>query len=95
VATIKQVENKIRRVEGFRVTIRHTRDGRDVRGDKTGVRQYNYERALKGAKNVREWRDGRFARTYPGFEVAVHRADGTVANGRTLLTTVRDGYLDD
>ena len=31
---------------------------------------------------------------YPGFEVEVLKADGTVAHGRMLLTTVRDSYLD-
>lgn len=94
-ATIKDVEKKIAKVEGFRVTIRHSRDGRDVRGDKGGIKQYDYERALKGAKNVKDWRAGRFARSFPGFVVEVIKADGMVAHGLTLLTTVRDGYLDD
>jgi hypothetical protein len=95
VATIKQVEKKIESIEGFHVKIRHGRDGSDVRGDKSGIKQYPFERALKGAKNVKEWRDGRFARTFPGFEVQVLNADDKVAHGGTLLTTVRDGYLDD
>ena len=94
-ATIKQVEAKIAEVEGFEVRILHGRDGRDVRSDKTNVKQYNYRRALKNSKNVKDWRDGRFARTYPGFAVEVLNANGRPAHGRTLLATVRDGSLDD
>lgn len=57
--------------------------------------QYSYERALKGSKNVREWRESRFAKHYPGFEVQVLDAVGHTAHGRTLLTTVRDTYLEE
>jgi hypothetical protein len=93
-ATVKQVERSIERVEGFRVQILHGRDGRDVRDDKGGVAQYPYERALKGSANVRAWRDHRFAEHYPGFKVQVLDASGHIAHGATLLTTVRDTYLE-
>ncbi len=94
-ATIKQAEGRIFDVEGFNVRIRHGRDRRDVRSDKGNVKRYDYKRALKHAKSVKDWRDGRFARVYPGFVVEVLHADGRVAHGRTLLGTVRDGYLDE
>jgi hypothetical protein len=94
-ATIKQVEARILKVEGFQVEVLHSRDGRNVRGDKQGIPQYTYERALKGSNNVRDWRENRFAKHYPGFEVQVLNWLGQVAHGRTLLTTVRDSYLDD
>ena len=93
-ATVKHVERRIEKVEGFRVQILHGRDRRDVRSDKGGVTQYPYERALKGSSNVSAWRDHRFAVHYPGFEVDVLDASGHVVHGRTLLTTVRDTYLD-
>lgn len=54
VATIKSVEKKIEAVEGFRVTIKHGRDGRDVRSDKQGIPQYSYERAAKGRMSVKD-----------------------------------------
>lgn len=92
-ATIKQVEKRISDVEGFAVRIRHGRDHRDVRSDKSHVKQYPYRRALKHSRNVKDWREGRFAYTYPGYEVDVVNADGRVAHGRTLLGTVRDSYL--
>jgi len=94
-ATVKQVERRIEKIEGFRVQILHGRDRRDVRGDKGGVTQYPYERALKGSNHVKAWRDHRFAKHYPGFEVQVLNASGHVAHGGTKLTTVRDTYLDD
>jgi hypothetical protein len=94
-ASVRQVERKIEKVEGFQVHILHGRDRRDVRSDKTGVTQYSYERALKGSKNVHEWRETRFAKHYPGFEVEVLDAAGHTAHGRTLLTTVRDTYLEE
>jgi hypothetical protein len=93
-ATVKQVERRIEKIEGFRVQILHGRDRRDVRSDKGGVTQYPYERALKGSTHVKAWRDHRFAKHYPGFEVQVLDASGHVAHGGTLLTTVRDSYLD-
>jgi hypothetical protein len=93
-ASVRQVERKIEKIEGFQVQILHDRDRRNVRSDKTGVTQYSYERALKGSKNVREWRESRFAKHYPGFEVQVLDAAGYTAHGRTLLTTVRDTYLE-
>jgi hypothetical protein len=94
VATIKQVEARIAHVEGFNVRIRHGRDGRDVRSDKGNVKQYSFKRALKHSKSVKDWREGRFVRSYPGYAVEVLRADGSVAHGRSLLGNVRDGYLD-
>jgi hypothetical protein len=95
VATIKQVEKRIYDVEGFEVRIRHGRDSRDVRSDKANVKQYGFKRALKNSKHVKEWRDGRFARTYPGFAVDVLVVNGAPVHGRTKLGTVRDGYLDE
>ncbi len=93
-ATVKQVERRIFEVEGFEVRIKHDRDGRDVRSDKAKVKQYPFKRALKHSLNVKTWRDGRFARAYPGYQVDVLDAHGRVAHGGTLLGTVRDGYLD-
>lgn len=94
-ATIKQVERRIYEVEGFRVRIRHGRDGRDVRSDKANVKQYSFKRALKHSKTVKGWRDSRFSTLYPGFDVEVLNADGGTAHGRSKLATVRDSYLDD
>ena len=92
-ATIGDIEWRIEQVEGFRVRIRHGRDGSDVRSDRGNLKQYGYKNALMRSKRVKEWRDGRFALTYPGFVVDVLTADGNVAHGRTLLCNVRETYL--
>lgn len=92
--TIKSVESRINKIEGFAVRILHP-TGEDMRSDKTGVKQYPFERALRNSANVRAWREGRFLQTYPGFDVEVKEADGTKAHGAKLLSTVRDSYLDD
>jgi hypothetical protein len=92
---MKSVERRIAEIEGFKVRVRHSHGGRDVRSDKANVKQYPYKRALKHSKNVKAWREGRFANTYPGYSVEVLDAEGHVAHGGTLLVTVRDGYLDD
>ena len=67
----------------------HGRDGRDVRGDKQHTPGYKFQRRMAGSKTVKEWRDGRFRKTYPGYDVEVLTADGRVAHGRTLLDTLR------
>ena len=92
---MKQVEKRIYEIEGFKVRILHGRDGRDVRSDKANVKQYSFKRALKHSKNVAAWRDDRFAKLYPGYDVEVLNADGKKAHGRTKLANVRDTYLDD
>jgi hypothetical protein len=92
--TVRAVEQRIYKVEGFRVHILHV-DGRDVRGDKGKVPMYPFERALKNSANVRGWMDNRFRRRYPGFKVEVLTSSGRPAHGRMKLATVRDTYLDD
>lgn len=67
-------------------------DGRNIRDDRQGLPSYSYGRKLKGAATVASWRDGRFRQEYPGFDVQVLFADGSVAHGRTQLATVRSTY---
>ena len=92
---VKNVEKKIWDVEGFDVTIKH-QDGRDLRGDFTGLPQYdNYERQAKNDMTVAEWREKRFYPKYPGYEVDVLDGDGKVTAGNTKLANVRDSYLEE
>ena len=94
-ATIKQVERQIEKIEAFEVTFRHIDRGRDVRGDRGAIPSYPYERALKNKANVKKWIETRFQPNYLGFDVDIHTRDGSRAHGRTLLGTVRDTYLHD
>ena len=91
-ATVRTVENKIRKVEGFIARILHP-DGRDVRSDYEGLPNYNkYERAASGEMTVADWRESRFKTIYPGFEVKVVDGSGTAVLGGTKLGNVRDTY---
>ena len=93
-AQLKSVERQIANLEGFEVTIRHP-DGRDIRGDRQGLPGYTYLNAAKNDFTVGQWRDQRFRKAYPGFDVTVWNADGSEAHGATKLATVRDSYLED
>jgi hypothetical protein len=59
--------------------------GRDVRGDRSNIPGYPYERALKNAANVRGWIEGQFKVVYPGFDVEVLNASGRRVHGRTKV----------
>jgi len=92
-AKIKNIEKRIWDVEGFDVRIL-TSDGRDVRGDLSGVPQYyTYEKAAKNDMTVESWKATRFRPTYPGFDVDVLDGNGESVQGNTKLGTVRDSYL--
>lgn len=93
-AKVKRVEKQIWDIEQFAVRICHL-DGRDVRDDKQGLPTYDYERCAKDTMTVAYWKETRFASKYPGFEVEVLDGDGYVANGNTLLSTLRDSYMED
>jgi hypothetical protein len=92
-ATVRQLEGRIERIEGFRVRLLHP-GGRDVRGDRANLPQYGYERAASDGANVRRWKDVRFTPSYSGWDVEVLESDGNPAHGRTLLSTVRATYRD-
>ena len=94
-ATIKRIENQISQLEGFDV-IFTTEDGRDVRGDRSGIPSYvnRFENRAPGRMNVESWKHRRFRPLYPGFNVEILLADGTHAHGNTLLESVRASYED-
>lgn len=95
-ATVRNAEKSIYRVEGFNVRFRFEGPararGRDVRGDKQNVSTYTYQRAAAGTITVAAWIDGRFRREYPGFAAEVLDGDDRVVHGQTLLKTVRGTY---
>ena len=94
--TVKNVEAKIRRVEGFAVRLHYgspgPRLGRDVRSDRGRLTPYHYERAAPNEFLVSDWIAKRFEKAYPGLAVEVLDADGVVVHGRTKLRTVRATY---
>ncbi len=94
--TIKRVESQIWRAEGFEVRIRHVGPGpvkgRDVRGDRGEIRGYHFKRRRANEDSVSSWVQGRVRKGYPGCEVDLLEADGSTANGRKKLRTVRASY---
>ena len=93
--TIKQVEKQILRREGFDVQFRHKQTRKDVSGKLAGIPRYPYTKMAQNKRSVADWKQQRFGQCYPGFDVAVLKSDGAVAQGNTLLSTVRDTYLPD
>jgi len=94
-ALAKNVEKRIWDIEAFDVIIKHS-DGRDMRGDKTGIPMYGpYDRMAKNSMTVADWRAQRFQPQYPGLTVDVLDGTGQVASGNTLLSNVRDSYQED
>ena len=91
---VMRVEKQIWDVEGFAVVFLYE-DGKDVRGDRKGLPGYSFQYAAKHGVTVADWREGRFRKYYPGFDVAVLDGDGNRVHGGTLLATVRDSYMDD
>jgi hypothetical protein len=91
---VKNVEKRIWDLEGFAVRILHL-DGRDVRGDRTGLPLYPYQYPAKNDTSVEVWKRERFRRAYPGFEVEILDCDGNSVHGNTRLGTVRDTYYED
>lgn len=90
--TVKRVENQIASAEGFDVVF--TQYDRDIRGDRDGLPGYygRYEKAASNTMTVERWKAARFRPHYPGYDVDVLLGNGVVANGNTLLRTVRDSY---
>lgn len=96
------VEKSICKVEGFTVRFRHatpgTAKGRDVRGDKSNLPSYSYQRIAAGTQTVAAWIGTRFAKSYPGFAVEVLDGSGKKARQDPALHSpqlVRRSQLDD
>lgn len=87
-ATIKNIEQNIRHLEGFAVAIR-------ANGTKPrNLPDYDYGRAARAAFTVADWKRARFDTNYPDLDVDVLRADGRVATRTMTLTKLRAEYDD-
>jgi hypothetical protein len=92
VPTVQRVEKQIKAFEGFDVKILHL-DGRDARGDLSGLPGYShYRRRAAKTSTVRDWMEARFKPRYPGYGVVVFLGDGSRAHGNTRLRNVLATY---
>jgi hypothetical protein len=90
-AKVIDVERRILDLEGFRVHILHLA-GRDVRDDRMGLPQYPYLYPAGDEMTVETWKEERFRRAYPGFDVEVLDVNGHIVHGNAYLGTVRETY---
>ena len=90
---LKNLEKKIWDFEGFQVRFVKVKGGRDVRGDRSNVGNYNFQRQAKGAMTVKEYKGRRLKRFGKfGWTGRIVLGDGSTAHGNTLLEKVRDSY---
>ncbi|MFL4470022.1 hypothetical protein ACERZ8_09135 [Tateyamaria armeniaca] len=91
------VATRVRRIsdlEGFDIVV--TRDGHAVDVSENGLMpDYPYRKACRATHSVSDWKQSRFERNYPGLSCNVLKEDGTVANGNTRLSNVRQSYEED
>ena len=85
------VERSVWNIEGFHILI--MQNDVNFRGDKQIPKQYVAERMSKNSFTVSKWKS-KFQVQFPRYDVQVLNADGSKARGNTLLSTVRDTYLD-
>ncbi len=90
---VKNVEKRVWDVEGFDIRIKN--NGKDLRSDKSGLKQYEGNKASRNAWTVSEWKKKKFEYQFPGYEADVLDGNGEVARGNTTLGTVRDSYSDE
>lgn len=90
--TVRSFERTVHRVEGFKIKIRHARDGRDVRGDFETTATYPYQRRARSEWSVSEFLTKRLQKHLPGFTVEVIDPSGNHVNGRTRLRNLRAAY---
>jgi hypothetical protein len=88
---VKRVEKQIWDVEGFAVCFVYA-DGRDVRGDRSDLPVYPFRNAAKDEMTVAEWRETRFKKAFPGFDIAVLDGSNEIVHGGMKLSTVRKSY---
>jgi hypothetical protein len=91
--SVKRVESKVYRLEGFEVRIRHS-NGRDVRADKGRMPTYPYERKAKDSMTVKQWIAQRFGRHYAGYRVEVLAWYRKPQRGNTKLGKVRESFFE-
>ncbi len=88
---IKNIEQQILSLEGFRAEFRDRKSGKDVNGNLGGLKSYPYVRKASGSRSVSDWIESRFFKHYTraAFDVWVYDQNNNCVNGKTLLSNVR------
>ena len=89
--TVATRMTEIQELEGFAIAFLDEHDTPvDVKTN--GFPRFNFERKMKSAATVNEWKTQRFAAKYPGKKCVVLYANGNEAVGQTTLAAVRATY---
>ena len=83
--------DEIQKIEKFRIVVKNL-TGVRIPDDTAGYPPYKYDRKLKDASTVQDFKNTRLNEQFAGFGVIceVLNADGTEAVGQTKLKTVRE-----
>lgn len=91
---ISNIEKTISTIEEVIVNFLN-KDGTNVRGDmRLDTDNYKAIRKTKNSANV-AFLINKLKKQYPGFDFEVLDGYGNKARGNTLLSTVRDTYIED
>lgn len=90
--TVSTFENAVFALEGFRIRIRHGRDGRNVRSDRRLPSTYHYKRRARSDWTVADFLDGRLGKLLPGYRVEVIDPRSNKVNGKTKLRNIRNAF---
>jgi hypothetical protein len=83
-------------LEGFDIIVRNKSTGKEMKPSANGVLgPYPYEKKLKGAKTVADWKRDRFEAAYPGFTCDILNGEGGVVPPQTTLRVARETYEED
>jgi hypothetical protein len=92
-ATLRTRVREIANLEGFDLQV--VRYGECVDECVDGFPAYGFDRKLRGAATVADWKAIRFELRYPAMECKVFFGDGSEANADTTLGAVRASYEGD
>lgn len=78
-------------LEGFDVEF-YDKNGNPADPKTNGLPKYNFDRKAKSSATISEIKESRFKKIYPDYEVKILKGDGSIANGNTKLSSVRESY---
>ncbi len=91
-STVASFESAVFTLEGFRIRIRHGRDGRNVRSDRRLPSTYRYKRRARSEWTITEYLNGRLSKLLSGYSVEVIDKRGLKVNGKMKLRSIRAAY---
>lgn len=82
---IKEFEQKVWEIEGFRIVLRAHPD--------TEVKDYDYKNAANGGWSLKTFLENRVASKVGDIPIAVILGDGQEPRGQSILRNIREKYM--